>query len=144
MELKYIIKENDKYENIDEVLSLVFHISNRLRTKLIKNTCIKLNNVISHTKNNVKVDDIITIDLSLEEDSSNIVPTKMDLNIIYEDEWLIIINKPAGIPVHPSLLHYEDSLSNGVKYYFNSIGLKKKIRPVNRIDLNTSRTSYVC
>ena len=62
----------------------------------------------------------------------------MDLDIIYEDEWLIIINKPAGIAIHPSLLHYTNSLSNGVRYYFDSINLKKKIRPVNRLDLNTS------
>ena len=62
----------------------------------------------------------------------------MDLKIIYEDEALLIIDKPAGIPVHPSILHYTNSLSNGVKYYFDSINLKKKIRPVNRLDRNTS------
>ena len=38
--------------------------------------------------------------------------------------FLLIVDKPAGIPVHPSILHYEDSLSNGVKYYFEKIGLK--------------------
>lgn len=72
------------------------------------------------------------------EVSDNIVPTKMDLNIIFEDNYLLVINKPAGIPVHPSCNHYENSLSNGVKYYFNSIGLNRKIRPVNRLDKDTS------
>lgn len=43
-----------------------------------------------------------------------------------------------GLPVHPSLHYYENSLSNGVKYYFNQIGLKKKIRPVNRLDKATT------
>ena len=62
----------------------------------------------------------------------------MHLDIVYEDEHLLAINKPAGIAVHPSILHFDDSLSNGVRFYFDSIGLKKKIRPVNRIDLNTS------
>ena len=62
----------------------------------------------------------------------------MNLDIIYEDDSYIVINKPAGIPVHPSMLHYENSLSNGVKFYFDSIGLKKKIRPVNRLDKDTS------
>ena len=42
----------------------------------------------------------------------------MDLNIIYEDEFLLVLNKPAGYPIHPSMLHFEDSISNGVKYYF--------------------------
>ena len=62
----------------------------------------------------------------------------MDLDIIYEDEAFLVINKPAGIPVHPSLNHYEDSLANGVKYYLNSKNIHKKIRPVNRLDKDTS------
>jgi len=62
----------------------------------------------------------------------------MDLDILYEDDGMLIVNKPPFIPVHPSMEHYEDSLSNGVKYYFNSINLKRKIRPVNRLDKNTS------
>ena len=50
----------------------------------------------------------------------------------------VILNKSAGMAVNPSVLHYEDTVSNGVKFYFDSIGLKRKIRPVNRLDLNTS------
>lgn len=76
--------------------------------------------------------------MNFDETSDNIVPTKIDLNIIFEDEYLLVINKPAGIPVHPSCNHYKNSLSNGVKYYFNSIGLNRKIRPVNRLDKDTS------
>ena len=68
----------------------------------------------------------------------------MPLNIIYEDDAMLIVNKSAGIPVHPSMLHYKNSLSNGVKYYFDSIGLNKKIRPVNRLDKDTSRNCYFC
>lgn len=62
----------------------------------------------------------------------------MDLDILYEDEYYLVINKPPHLPIHPSMLHYENSLSNGVKYYFDSIGLKKKIRPVIRLDKDTS------
>ena len=62
----------------------------------------------------------------------------MKLDIVFEDDGLLILNKPAGISVHPSILHYEDSLSNGVKFYFDQINLKKKIRPVNRLDKDTS------
>ena len=76
--------------------------------------------------------------LDFDEDNNNIVPTKMKLNILYEDDYLLILNKPAGFPIHPSMLHFEDSISNGVKYYFDSIGLHKKIRPVNRLDKDTS------
>lgn len=138
MELKYIVKENEKNKSINEILLTNFNFSTRLLTKLIKNKNIYMNGLVIDTRNIVANGDIILLDFNYEEDNSNIVPTKMDLDIIYEDEWLLVVNKPAGIPIHPSRLHYKDSLSNGIKYYFDSMNLKKKIRPVNRLDLNTS------
>ena len=137
MLLKYE-NRNDSYICINDILLKEFHISTHLRTKLIKNKCIYVNNNICDTRDKISIGDTITVDLSLDEDNSNIVPTPMNLDIIYEDEWLLVLHKPAGIAIHPSMLHFDTSLSNGVKYYFDSIGLKKKIRPVNRLDLNTS------
>ena len=137
MLLEYTNK-NNSYICINDILFKEFHISTRLRTKLIKNKCIYVNNNICDTRDKISIGDTITVDLSLDEDNSNIVSTPMNLDIIYEDEWLLVLHKPAGIAIHPSMLHFDTSLSNGVKYYFNSIGLKKKIRPVNRLDLNTS------
>lgn len=138
MKLEYIIKADDNYKDVNQVLKNKFNISTRLLTKLIKKKKILLNNVAIDTRNNINTNDIITVLFDYEEDNSNILPIKMDLNIIYEDEWLLIINKPADIPVHPSIAHYDNSLSNGVKFYFDQINLKKKIRPVNRLDKDTS------
>ena len=138
MELKYIINENETNETINSLLINKLQISSRLLTKLIKNKSIFLNGFICDTRNKALQGDILKIDFGFEEDNSNITPTKMDLNIIYEDEWMVVVNKPAGIPIHPSRLHYTDSLSNGIKSYFDFIGLSKKIRPINRLDLNTS------
>lgn len=138
MELKYKIRKSDYNKTINEILLLNFNFSHRLLNKLIKNDKITINEKIINTRTIINFEGTISIDLNFEEDSSNIVPTYMDLNIIYEDEWMLILNKPSGIPIHPSRLHYEDSLSNGVKYYFDSIALNKKIRPVNRLDLDTS------
>ena len=146
MEIKYQITMQDKnnYENINSILKNELQISNRLLTKLIKKSAIMLNGSICDTRNSFEVNDILTINFNYSEDNSNIVPTKMDLDIIYEDEWLLIVNKPAGIAIHPSILHYNNSLSNGVKCYFDLINLNKKIRPVNRLDSNTSRISCFC
>lgn len=138
MELNYIIKETDNYTTVNDVLINEFQLSSRLLVKLIKNQKIFLNNEIIDTRSKVKPFDSICADLNMEEDNSNIVPRQMDLEIIYEDEWILVLNKPSGIAIHPSILHYDDSLSNGVRFYFDSIGLKKKIRPVNRLDSNTS------
>ena len=137
MILKYIVKDN-KYININQILKQEFNISARLLHKLIVAKHVLLNNSIVDTRSSVTINDIITVNLDFEEESENIVATQIPLEIIFEDDAFLILNKPAGIAVHPSILHYENSLSNGVKFYFNSIGLKRKIRPVNRLDLNTS------
>ena len=140
MQIKYIIKEDDKnkYNTINSILINELDFSNRLLSKLIKQKLVLVNNKIFDTRNSFNTGDIITINFDFEEDNSNIVPIKMDLDIVYEDEWFLVLNKPPKIAIHPSILHFEDSLSNGVKYYFDKIKLKKKIRPVNRLDSNTS------
>ena len=137
MLLKYIVR-NNKYQNINQILKQEFHISARLLHKLICQKHVMLNDNIVDTRSMVSLNDIITVNLDFEEESENIVPTNMKLDIVYEDDALLVLNKPAGIAVHPSISHYEDSLSNGVKFYFDSINLYRKIRPVNRLDFNTS------
>jgi 23S rRNA pseudouridine1911/1915/1917 synthase len=138
MNLEYIATNKDKNKTIKDILLSHFKISHRLLTTLKKEDSIFLNDSPSFIYKTVNENDKITISFDYEEDNSNIVSKEMPLDIIYEDDWLLVINKPSGISVHPSILHYEDSLSNGVKFYFDSIGLKKKIRPVNRIDKDTS------
>lgn len=135
MNLTYNVTENITINNILEQRLLM---STRLRNKLIKNKAVLLNGTFIDTRELALPGDILTVVLEMEEDNSNIVPTKMALDIVYEDSHMLIINKSAGIAVHPSILHFDNSLSNGIKYYFDNIGLHKKIRAVNRIDLNTS------
>ena len=136
MEINYEIKNNT--QTINSILQNELKVSSRLLYKLIKLNKIELNHKPCDTRKTGNLEDTITVNFDYEEDNSNIVPTKMDLNIIFEDDWLLVVNKPAGIAIHPSVLHYSDSLCNGIRFYFDKIGLKKKIRPVNRLDLNTS------
>lgn len=138
MNLYYKISENDNYNTVKDILISYFKISHRLLIKLKNVQAIFLNSSLVSVNSKVNVGDVIEVSFDYEEDNSNIVPLNMKLDIIYEDEDYIVINKPAGIPVHPSILHFEDSLSNGLRFYFDSINLKKKIRPVNRIDKDTS------
>ena len=138
MELKYEII-NDNYYNIKDVLKSYFEISDRLLTKLKKSNKIFLNGKTQFIDHLVTKHDIITVNLDFnEDDNKNILPIKMNLDILFEDDGLLILNKKPGIAIHPSILHFDDTLSNGVKYYFNNKNLKKKIRPVNRLDKDTS------
>lgn len=138
MKLEYKIN-NNKYFNVKDVLKSQFEISDRLLTILKKENKIFLNGATTYINTLVSLGDMVSVELDLEEaENENIIATKIDFDILYEDEALLIINKSHGIAIHPSILHYSDTLSNAVKYYFESISLKRKIRPVNRLDKDTS------
>ena len=137
MNLEYTVLDT-KYQTIKEVLKSHFRISDRLLTKLKKNNKIYLNNENKYIDYKIKINDIIRVNLDFNEKSENIVPKKIILDILFEDEALLIVNKSSNMPVHPSILHFEDSLSNGIAYYFEEKNVKTKIRPVNRLDKDTS------
>ena len=137
MDLKYIVV-NKKYINIKQILKEEFNISSRLFNKIKNTNHVFLNGTVALCNENISLDDIIEVDLGFYEDNSNIVSKEMNLDILNEDEYILIVNKPAGIAVHPSILHYDTSLSNGVKHYYDSIELHRKIRIVNRLDRDTS------
>lgn len=138
MKLEYEVNESTRQNTVKQILKSQFNMSDRLILKLKRENKIYLNNTPTHVNANMSTGDIVSVSILFEEECENILPTKMKLDILYEDEALLIINKGPNIPVHPSLNHYEDSLSNGVKYYFDCIGLKRKIRPINRLDKDTS------
>ncbi|MCR4694839.1 MAG: RluA family pseudouridine synthase [Pseudobutyrivibrio sp.] len=83
--------------------------------------------------------------VNIDEDSSsaNIPAVPIPLDIVYEDQDIIVINKPAGLSIHPSLNHYEDSLANGLAYYYQSQGIPFIFRCVNRLDKNTSGLTVI-
>ena len=124
MELKYIVNNLSNYTNVRQVLKNEFNMSNRLITKLKQNKLIYLNDKETYLDKCLSVNDTVKCVINFNESSDNIISTKMDLKIIYEDDYLLAIDKPYNMAVHPSILHYENSLSNGVKHYFESIRIK--------------------
>ena len=144
MQLTYLVDSNNNYKTVREVVKNRFSISSRLLTSLRKEKKIYLNHNNIYLDKELTQGDLVTVDLNFEEDNSNIVPYDFKLNIIYEDDAYLIIDKPAGMAIHPSCLHYDNSLSNAVRFYFDSTYLKVKIRPVNRLDKDTSRFSCIC
>lgn len=135
--MEYVVKNNE-YKTVKDVLQKEFKFSKRLILKLKLENRIYVNGTPQFVNFEIFPNDIIKVDLNFEEICDNIVPLKMNLDIVYEDDYLIILNKPAGIETHPTAFNPTSTLSNGLKYYFNTINLKRKIRPVNRLDKGTS------
>lgn len=109
----------------------------------LKNTDlgISINNELKYITYVLKEEEILKIRLEEKSSDSTIIPTKMDLDIIYEDPHLLVINKAPGIPVHPSMGNHENTLANGLKYYFQKKNPEDNtfiFRCINRLDRDTS------
>ena len=125
---------------LDKFLSENTDYSRSLIAKMIDNELILVNNMLAKVSYKVKENDEIEIlgDLNVEQ---NIEPVKMNLDIIFEDEHLMVINKPSGLVVHPGSGNYDNTLVNGLLYYTKNLSdINSNIRPgiVHRLDKDTS------
>ena len=130
--------EEDTNERIDIYLSKKLELSRSKIQKLIKEDLVTVNDKVVNSSYQVKVDDEIEVDDDLNYDI-NIEPEDIPLDIVYEDDDLLIINKPSGMVTHPAPGHYTGTLVNALLYRY-SIKSKDKIRPgiVHRLDKDTS------
>lgn len=132
IKLTYIV-DNEEI-SLKSIIRNNLKISNRLLIKLKASNNIFVNGKAVPINYKIHRNDLIEVQIEfIEED--DILPQKMNLDILYEDEYVLAINKMPGIVVHPSSYHLSDTIANGVKYYLNN---KRKIRPINRLDRDTS------
>jgi len=134
--ITYTATQEDAQSKIKSILKQKLGISAAVLTKL-KQTPegILLNGKSVFATETVNPGDIITITLS-DENSPNIVAADIPLDIIYEDEDILAVNKPRNMPCHPSQNHHDDTLANAVMYYFNDTGFT--FRVITRLDKDTS------
>ena len=119
-----------------------YSYQNLARLKKMRES-ILLNGAWTYMRTAVKDGDILTVHIQEPESSPNIPPVKLPLDIVYEDEDIVVVNKPAGMPVHPSLNNYENSLANGLMYYYQEQGKPFIFRCTNRLDRDTSGLTVV-
>lgn len=135
------IKVKEGNIRIDKYLSDNTEYSREFIQKLITNNLVLVN--AKPTKASYKVNDNDKIIINAEEfiEESILEPTKMDLDIVYEDESIMVINKPSGLVVHPGSGNYNNTLVNGLMYYtknLSDIGGVARPGIVHRIDKDTS------
>ena len=122
-------------QSIKFILTNYWGFSASLVTALKKGDCILLNGKKEFVTKIVSSGDVLKISLP-QANSDNIVPNNIPLSILYEDEDILVINKPANMPTHPSIGHYEGTLANGVMHYYRDIPFT--FRAVTRLDRDTS------
>ena len=104
---------------------------------------ILINGVWSYMRTPLSAGDTLTVHIRETESSPNIPPVDLPLCIVYEDEDIIVVNKPAGMPVHPSLNNYRNSLANALMYYYQQQGKPFIFRCTNRLDRDTSGLTVI-
>ncbi|MGV3599618.1 MAG: RluA family pseudouridine synthase, partial [Dyadobacter fermentans] len=128
---------------LDKYLNL--HVANASRTKIqngIEAEAVRVNGQPTKASYKVKPFDVVTLSLPQPPRDTEIVPENLPLDIIYEDDVLLIVNKAAGMVVHPAFGNWTGTLINGLVYHFQQLptGRNGEGRPglVHRIDKDTS------
>lgn len=86
---------------------------------------------------------VLTVSMKETPDTGKVLPVMLPLDILYEDEDILVINKSAGIPIHPSRQNYEHTLGNAVAYHYQTIGINTAFRCINRLDKDTSGLTII-
>ncbi|MBO4246060.1 MAG: RluA family pseudouridine synthase [Bacilli bacterium] len=143
--MKYQVKVNEK-TRLDQYLTTILEESRSEVTRRIKSDCVLVNGRVAKASLLLKDDDVIEL-LDYEKPVMDVVPTKMDLDILYEDRYLMVINKPSGLTVHPGAGNYDQTLVNGLMYYtkdLSDVSGDNRLGIVHRIDKDTSGLMIVC
>ena len=141
--IKFLVEKKDHNIRVDLILTEKINIVTRSYIKrLIENSQLKINKKIVKTPSTkVKINDEIIINI-IEKKEIKVPARKMDLKIVFEDDDIIVLDKPKGLVVHPGAGNFENTLVNALKFKYknNLSSVNGKIRPgiVHRIDKDTS------
>ena len=141
--IKFLVKKVDNGERADIFLSKKINdLTRSFLKKLIKKDLLKINNkIISSPSIKLKTNDYLEIKLIYDQEKK-LIPKKIELDIIYEDKDILIVNKQKGLVVHPGAGNSKNTLANALAYKYknNLSNINGKLRPgiIHRIDKDTS------
>lgn len=104
---------------------------------------ILVNGIWEHVTYSLQPLDILEICIEEKNVSPKIIPVDIPLDIIYEDDDLLVVNKPADMPVHPSMGNYKNTLANAVAWHYASQDIPFVFRCINRLDRNTTGLTII-
>lgn len=131
------VAEDEAGRTVQEILTGPMQISRRMIQRLTRAHGVQLNRRAAFLGRKVRAGDVVSARLEWAEESE-IEPVEMDLAIAHEDDDLLVVDKPPFILVHPTAPHHTTTLAHGVAYHLRRQGLQTRVRPVHRIDRDTS------
>lgn len=124
--------------NIETTITVKEYLDKKLTSKLLRNTYLQFIVGNQSVKNYYLMHKGDVLKVIIPPSKSDVIACKGELDILYEDDYLLIINKPNEIATIPTRRHYKSSLANIVKYYYITKGINAGIHFVNRLDAPTS------
>ena len=132
MKLKHIATREGRLSSfLREEMQMSAGLMNRLKWQ----EKIFVNGKPEHNDFRVKIGDVITV--PLDEEEPDYPPQDGPLSILYEDEYILVVDKPAGMLIHPSRSRFDGTLANFVLGYYQKTGQKSAFHPVTRLDRDT-------
>ena len=141
--IDYIIDEDSAGLRVEQFLRRKRYSGQNLSEIKRMPKSILVNGVHYYMRQELSKGDHLQVRICETKNSEKIPPTNLPLDIIYEDEDILVLNKPAGMPIHPSLNNYTNSMANALAYYFQSQGKPFIFRCCNRLDRDTSGLTIV-
>lgn len=133
--LEHKIYAADSGKSVKQIIEHTFSLSSRTLSKLKKSGGIKVNGETVTVRHIVKEADTLSL-LIEDKPSENIEKTDIPLDILYEDKHILAVNKPLGMPTHPSQGHHSDTLANAVMYRYRNLDFT--FRAITRLDGDTT------
>lgn len=134
----YRIPVEQEGRSILDYLSFLGYSGQNITQLKKQEESILLNGKWAYVRERLTAGDELTVRIEEKSSSPNIVPRDLPIDIVYEDEDILVLNKSADMPIHPSQNHYEDTLANAVMYYYESQDIPYVFRCLNRLDRETS------
>lgn len=147
--IEYRVKNDNDNQKVSQILRNHLKLSRGEMRRIKRCAGLMVNDQTVRLNSLVKEGDLIRVNLQ-DDDDQPVIPQDIPLDIIFEDEHILVVNKPSNMLVHPLSYHVLNTLANGVIYHWQQQGHNSKFRAVSRLDKDTSgviliaKSSYIC
>jgi 23S rRNA pseudouridine1911/1915/1917 synthase len=135
--IEHEVEDLEQGKTVEEILRGPLQVSGRMIQRLTRSRGVLHNHRPGRLSRSVRAGDVVAARIGGAEEPT-LQPVRMDLSIVYEDDDLLVVDKPAGLLVHPTSPSHHRTLAHGIAHYFESRGVAARVRPVHRLDRDTT------
>ncbi|MCH5584628.1 RluA family pseudouridine synthase [Shimazuella sp. AN120528] len=136
--MQFVVNTTESGKMLKQILQNRFHFSRRMFRRLREEQRVSVNQKIVYYTSRLIEGDVVEVRLEETNEDCFIPPQKVDFTVVFEDDDILLVDKPAGLVVHPTMGYQDGTLANGIAYHAKERGEFYLFRPVTRLDKDTS------